>query len=171
GSRELVIISQSLGGRLSIEFLTHLERSSRPAKLDKIVVFLMAAAVPIELDQLIAEATRNADEIVVLHSIHDKVLRRWFRLGQTVAREGRWPEAVGYAGRPGSPPWSFDRGMNGYDHGDYWDDPGACEAIGERLQAYFPGIAFRANFERENKLPQHELVEAPPLPLWAIGQL
>lgn len=152
GPRELVIIAHSLGCRLTLEFLRNLDRKRRPARLEKIVVILMAAAVPCDMDDLLGAARANADEVVVLHSSEDKVLRRWFRLGETAAREGTLPEAIGYKGNPTEPPWSYERRMKGYDHGDYWTSPPTVEAVAERLEAYFPDIKFRKDLARENHM-------------------
>jgi hypothetical protein len=46
-------------------------------------------------------------------------------MGETLAREGWMPEAVGHLGRPGSA-WTESHAMvrsdgHGYGHGDYWD--------------------------------------------------
>lgn len=141
--RQLVIVAHSLGCRVTLELLRHLDRASRPARIEKIVVILMAAAVPTELEDLLSAAHSNADEIIVLHSQDDTVLQRWFRLGQTVAREGRFPEAVGLAGNPMVPPWSFERRMQGYDHGDYWGGAATADLIGERLSLAFADIHYR----------------------------
>lgn len=161
GPRELVIVAHSLGCRLTLEFLSRLNR--RPPRLQKIVVILMAAAVPVEQSNLIAQATVNADEVTVLHSKDDRVLRRWFRLGQTVAGEGRWPEAIGSHGNPGIPPWSGARSMLGYDHGDYWLGDATADAIAERLQTNFPGLRFRIGLNRAHRLPTRSTLDETTL--------
>lgn len=158
GSHELVIVAHSLGCRLTLEFLRHLNRLERPDRLQTVVVVLMAAAVPVELDELFEAAHHNADQIVVLHSTDDKVLRRWFRLGQTVAGEGRFPEATGYAGNPHTPTWFFEKQMVGYDHGHYWSRVGTADVIGTQLEAIFSDITYRAP-PRESR----EMCELPPL--------
>ena len=159
GSRELVIIAHSLGCRVTLEFLRHLDRADRPPRLERVVVMLMAAAVPTELNDLYDAARQNADEIVVLHSTDDTVLRRWFRLGQTVAREGRFPEALGYAGNPRVPPWSYQQQMVGYDHGDYWLSSPTADVIGAQLQAYFPDVTYRAPEFRPRRLSERPLLD------------
>lgn len=159
GSRELVIIAHSLGCRVTLEFLRHLDRSARPPSLEKVVVVLMAAAVPTDLDDLLAAARRNADEIVVLHSTEDKVLRRWFRLGQSVAGEGRFPEALGHAGNPHEPPWFYHQQMTGYDHGDYWSGTPTADVIGNQLDALFPDVTYRTNAVPSFALAERSLLD------------
>jgi hypothetical protein len=116
GAAELVIVAQSLGCRLTLEMIAALAGSGRPAGLTKLVLVLMAAAVPSDMDALISCAKSYADEVVVLHSEHDRALKKWFRLGQSFTGEGLLPEAVGFRGNPLTPPWSFERRMRGYDH-------------------------------------------------------
>jgi pimeloyl-ACP methyl ester carboxylesterase len=161
GPRELVIVAHSLGCRLTLEFLSQLRQ--RPSRLKKLVVILMAAAVPVEQSALIAQATANADEVTVLHSKDDRVLRRWFRLGQTVAREGRWPEAIGSHGKPGVPPWTTARFMVGYDHSDYWGGDATADAVAERLQTNFPALRFRIGLDRSHELPTRATLDETAL--------
>lgn len=161
GPREWVIVAHSLGCRLTLEFLAHF--SPRPRQLQKIVVILMAAAVPVEQSALIERARANADEITVLHSKDDKVLRRWFRFGQTVAGEGRWPEAIGSLGKPGVPPWSSVRSMLGYDHGDYWVGNATADAVAERLQTNFPELRFRIGLDHAHRLPARSMLDETDL--------
>jgi len=155
---EIVIVAHSLACRLTLEFLRHLDRASRPPRLKKVVAILMAAAVPSDMSDLIAAARRNADEIIVLHSKDDKVLRKWFRRGQTAAREGWFPEAIGFEGNPHDPPWSYHQPMAGYDHGDYWKSRSTADVIGKQLSAYFPDVTYRAA-----DLRRPEIYERPTL--------
>jgi pimeloyl-ACP methyl ester carboxylesterase len=152
GPRQLVIVAHSLGCRLTLEFLSKLNRATRPRRLKKVIAILMAPAVPVELQDLIEAARSNADELIILHSEDDKVLKRWFRLGQTVAREGRFPEAIGLAANPRNPPWSYHQRMHGYDHGDYWTGQQTADVIGEQLGKYFSDIAFRASGMRAARM-------------------
>lgn len=171
GPRKLVIIAHSLGCRLTLEFLKHLDKSSRPRRLKKVTAILMAPAVPTELNELVAAAKDNADQIIVLHSTEDKVLKRWFRLGQTVALEGRFPEAIGYAGNPHTPPWSFEKRMTGYDHGDYWTNQSTSDVIGQQLSRLYADITYRPRGGRDtSKLDRSMLNEATYLPEYSLPQ-
>jgi hypothetical protein len=163
GSAQLVLVAHSLGSRVVMEFLRGMERANRPATLRSIVVILMAAAVPTHLDNLMAAAHQNADYVVVLHSTEDTVLRRWFRLGQTVAGEGSFPEALGHAGNPHHPPWSHERRMLGFDHGDYWADRSTADVIGEQLQAFFPDVTYRPAALPRSTLPNRSLLDETAL--------
>ncbi|MBR2270644.1 DUF726 domain-containing protein [Sphingobium sp.] len=172
GSRELVIVAHSLGCRVTLEFLKRLDRASRPAMLEKVVVVLMAAAVPTHLDALFQSARDNADEIVILHSTDDWVLRSFFRVGQWLAGEGKLPEALGHAGNPRTPPWSFDQQMVGYGHGDYWTEAVTADVIGERLTSYFTDIDYRVPIGRTHRLAERpSLGQTGFLPEFGIGGL
>lgn len=159
GSRELVIIAHSLGCRVTLEFMSHLDRAARPPRLDKIIVMLMAAAVPTDLVDLFTAARRNADEIIVLHSTDDKILRRWFRVGQWAAGEGNFPEALGHAGNPHTPPWSFNQQMVGYDHGDYWEGLQTADVIGEQLQNYLSDVRYRPQSTRPRSILERSTLD------------
>lgn len=171
GPRQLVIVAHSLGCRLTLEFLSHLNRATRPPRLKKVIAILMAPAVPVELHDLLESARSNADSLIILHSKDDKVLKRWFRLGQTVAREGRFPEAIGFAGNPHNPPWSYHRRMQGYDHGDYWTGQPTADVIGEQLGKYFSDVAFRTSGMRPtNTHERPTLDEIGSLPEYSLAR-
>lgn len=114
---------------------------------------VMAAAVPTHLDNLMTSAHRNADSVVVVHSTDDTVLRRWFRLGQTIAREGRFPEALGYAGNPHDPPWSAHRQMLGFEHSDYWSGKSTADIIGAQPQVLFLDVVYGAQVYQREPIP------------------
>lgn len=163
GCEEMVVVAHSLGCRVALEFLKRLSHDVRPAKLKKIAVILMAAAVPSNLHELLRVTKDNADYLAVLHSQDDAVLRRWFRLGQTAAGEGNFPEAVGLRGEPRSS-WSFDQQMRGFDHGDYWKSAETAEVIGLQLEKILDGLLFWPDKCRESYLPIRDLGGAPSLP-------
>lgn len=121
-------VAHSLGCFLTLETIAELRRLESEVIIDK--VMLMAAAVPVgycdmSLPDGYFKPVGNDTLEKVLYSQDDKVLKRYFQLGQAVA--GRLPEwgkrAVGYSGGPGSgvgERWSSAKYLEGYDHGDYW---------------------------------------------------
>lgn len=160
GAAELVFVAHSLGCRLALEMAAELMRSGRPAGLRKLVLILMAAAVPTDLKDLIAEAKTTVDELVVLHSDRDRALKIFFPLA--TARSGS--EAVGYRGNPTAPAWSFSQQMDGYDHEHYWRDARTIDVLAERLQFYFPDLVFRQGIDRENTLGMSPFLSASDMP-------
>jgi hypothetical protein len=73
-----------------------------------------------------ADAVRKVTRKFVLHSTNDLVLKLLFPSGQTAAREGLMPEAVGLHGGPDMA-WS-GRGDTGLGHSGYWAHPSAAPA-------------------------------------------
>lgn len=157
GAEELVIVAHSLGCRVALELASRLTRCDRPAGLRRVILFLMAAAVPTELDDLIGKASNNSDAVFVLHSLADWVLWSWFRLGQTAALEGMMPEAVGRRGNPDSPKWTDQRAMVGYGHGDYWPGDGTADFICEKLREHLSDVVLRRDPDRMHTLPARDL--------------
>ncbi len=136
--------SHSLGARLVLEALVHLDRRAR-------MVCLMAGAI--DRDCLVAEyakATSMADQIFVLSSHNDSVLRVAFPIGDAISDvfdrgRGFMEQALGYDGPP-SPadppvvaPWQIPDADN-YAHGSYL--PPTDAARWTRV-ADFVGRAFR----------------------------
>jgi hypothetical protein len=128
----LCIVGHSLGCRVIADLLAGL--AARPTPINVVVdrVALMAAAVPVahvdsggDLRRGI-QATRG---VCILYSTSDTVLHYAFPPGQTAARDGWFPTAVGRFGDPASA-WTRRQPMagekGGYGHGDYW--PGAESA-------------------------------------------
>jgi pimeloyl-ACP methyl ester carboxylesterase len=163
GAGELVLVAHSLGSRVVMECLRYLEPAVRPGTLKSVVVILMAAAVPTHLDALIAAAHRNSDRIIILHSADDRVLKRWFKVGQTAAFEGWMPEAIGHAGNPHNPPWAHQERMMGYDHGDYWTEAATADVIGHQLQSALPNVLYRPSGSRANFLQVRGFLEEAAL--------
>jgi len=128
---ELVVIAHSLGCRLVLEALKHIDRPPPNLRL-----ILMAAAVPTHLmktgkrlgDLLRApkafSGNRRWVHAHVLYSGFDGVLRFVFPLGESLVLQ-EWhalPEAVGLHGGPDDGPWSDAVPMGFYLHGSYWKD-------------------------------------------------
>jgi pimeloyl-ACP methyl ester carboxylesterase len=125
-------VGHSLGCRLVLEAARNL-RGNAKVRVDTIL--LMAAAVPeglCEGDR--AYTTPVARRELVLHSSADTVLRRWFRVGQRMARfrgelspgPNRGP--VGLSGQPRAR-WNGQLDSCGLDHGEYWTAPYSIKHI------------------------------------------
>jgi pimeloyl-ACP methyl ester carboxylesterase len=101
-SAHINLIAHSLGCRLVLELLqSYATEWNRKPVFENI--FLMAPAVPVFLLEHLSRLSRGpsmAKRVVVMCSERDMVLRGLFPLGQTVAREGVLPEAVGTRGNP-----------------------------------------------------------------------
>jgi hypothetical protein len=163
---ELVILAHSLGCRLTLEMLKLMHAQGRPLNLSRLVVILMAAAVPvqhIEDEGRLNSALGLADTTVVLHSEDDNILASFFGLGQTIAGDGWFPEAVGLRGAPQPGSWTRSERMQAFDHGDYWAELDTAALIatvlGFSARRHDAGIPLAAR----KLLRGHRLVEAPLL--------
>jgi len=122
-AQSLSFFSHSLGARLALEAVTHLDRRAR---------MLCLAAAAINRDCLTAEyrsAAANADLIFLLASHSDTVLQLAFPMGDPISNilhhdHAFFGAALGYEGPP-SPadppvafPWQIQDGY-GYKHGSY----------------------------------------------------
>ncbi len=140
-------MAPSLGCRLVLETLLSFHSAGRPANLKRLIVILMAAAVPIEHfapGGRLHPTLQVADVIVVLHSDADTVLSRFFGIGQTLAGDGRFPEAVGLRGYPRGTSWTRAQQMRAFDHSDYWKEMETaelvCRVLGFSIRASDSGI-------------------------------
>jgi len=117
-------LSHSLGGRVVLEAVTHLERRARE-------VCLTAPAVDDDClgTAQYSAARANADRVSVLASTSDKVLRLAYPVGDFISdvlydHDSPWRLALGYHGPR---PLGLDHvapaqipAAQGYDHGDYF---------------------------------------------------
>lgn len=122
-AQSLSFFSHSLGARLTLEAVTHLDRRAR---------MLCLAAAAINRDCLTAEyrsAAANTDSIFLLASHNDTVLRLAFPVGDPISNvlhhdHAFFGAALGYEGPPppAAPPvafpWQIQDGY-GYGHGSY----------------------------------------------------
>ena len=136
--------SHSLGARLVLEALVHLDRRER-------MVCLMAGAI--NRDCLLTEyafATNMADQIFILASHNDSVLRVAFQIGDPISNvldhdHGFFQKALGYDGPPSPadapvvPPWQIPDAAN-YGHGSYLPSADVARWV---PVANFIGRAFR----------------------------
>lgn len=122
GAASFSFLSHSLGARLVLEAIKHLDRPARS-------VTLTAAAIKRDcLSGEYASAFSNADLIAVLASRNDQVLKLAFPVGDSFmslfSRDRAPPQfALGYEGPPQAigttvPPWQIPDNA-GYDHADY----------------------------------------------------
>ena len=133
---EVVFVAHSLGCRLVLEALAVLsKRGFRTSS--KIDLILMAAAVPTDfVDQSghLSPAINFVARKVAVYSYNDKVLRKWFPIGQAWS-DDKSPddvEAIGLYGKPNLI-WNELKPNNHLDHGDYWKSPSVANIISSHL--------------------------------------
>ena len=159
GLIHLYLIAHSLGSRLVIELLHALAAALSP-QVKLAGVCLMAAAVPVSKVQAGGELHEAAllTRSHILYSPGDSVLHFGFPLGETVAGDAFWPEAVGRYGRPLAQ-WSYSKLMMysstiKYGHHDYWKKGETAQPIAQFLD---PSMA--------KDLPEAELpMHLTPIP-------
>lgn len=155
-------VGHSLGCRLVLETIADLARNGGP-HVGK--VCLMAAAVPIfkvQEDGPLADAMTYAEQVGILYSDNDPVLRYAFPPGQTLARgdEGFFPTALGlYGPVPGVPGKLDPFHIGGARHGDYWGNsqkpPSGLAA--DRIAEFFKFATWeRSVGERRSETAQRE---------------
>jgi len=144
---ELVFVCHSLGCRLLLETITRLHQAGRLDILARTSVFLMAAAIPVNIveSQACRDALSECRRADIFHSFSDWVLRWTFPVGErNVPGAPPGPaEAVGLKGRPRDGLWRKASKMSGYDHGAYW----TSEVVPYRIALAF-GEAERRPMER-----------------------
>jgi len=133
---QLSFVAHSLGSLVVLETVKLL----RVARANIAVhdVLLMAAAVPegfCVAGEAYGELAGPEANEVALYSLDDRVLKRYFQVGQEIA--DRLPDnrrrAVGRTGGPGAgrgQRWSAAVHLNGFGHGDYWKKRESLEKIG-----------------------------------------
>ena len=178
GECELILIGHSLGCRFILEALHELGNSKKTLSIKKLLVFLMAPAVPVGMVDTSGPLGKTVNDefykIGVLYSPHDSVLSGPFRIGQTAARrfpkpargrnEGFFPEAVGFLGGP-EKTWDKPKLAHGYDHGEYWYERNSAKYLASFLERpthreveYRPSVRFRRLYRR--LAPQHRRTAA-----------
>jgi len=118
---ELHFISHSLGGRVVLETLKEFLLGTKSPVIVR-SISLMAGAVPVHMAgnaKELLNAALLANKRQVLFSASDLVLMIAFRLGETVALEGFFPEAVGSFGNPAKMSQQ-QHNLKGYEHWNYW---------------------------------------------------
>jgi len=162
GPMEMSFVGHSLGCRVVLELLA-LWTGGMPPSIRLATVVLMAAAVLVKhVDQggqLRAAATLSDDELV-LSSRGDPVLHWAFPLGETVAREGFFPTAVGRFGGP-QQTWKaslpmFDSGKP-YTHGSYWPGNESANAVATALGGAPPRMLATAGISENTRAPENSV--------------
>ncbi len=152
GLMEISFVAHSLGCRLVLETLRELDdlQRAQPApglKLQRVV--FMAGAVPtfyLEPRRPLHSAVRSFGvKTKSLFSDDDRVLRRYFPIGQSLAGEGFFPVALGrrpWQGSTNVSPAMEQKDNPGADHSDYWgagsDKPDALTLAAEEVRAFIP---------------------------------
>lgn len=144
---EFVLVGHSLGCRVVMEALAAMATrpGGQPQKLKRLIVILMAAAVPVfmlEQGGRLNAALEMADAVYYLHSQFDFVLSDLFPVGQTFAGEGWFPKAVGLYGEPAHLRCA-PRDMQPLNHSDYWDSESVARQLCTLLNVPVLGSARR----------------------------
>jgi pimeloyl-ACP methyl ester carboxylesterase len=128
---QITLVTHSLGGRVALELLKLAAADAGNHFRPQVnVLCMMAAAVmvsAVEPAGYLGPAARLPNRTAALYSQYDDVLKFGFPVGETAAREGFFPTAVGHGGDP-SMLWNArpDMGLYRYGHSSYW--PGAESA-------------------------------------------
>ena len=128
GFKQIDIVAHSMGCRVTLELLRHLERV--PGVLVRRVVFMAGAVPTFMFEPEEVHGLRSALDVVAsagalsLFSPADNVLSVAFPLGQTLggSGEGLLPTALGHGMLCGTglPPHLMQNQVPGADHSDYW---------------------------------------------------
>jgi pimeloyl-ACP methyl ester carboxylesterase len=152
--QQVIMVAHSLGCRVLLSALKELDE--RPGPQIK-AVYLMAAAVPIyECEGTGTYAKREWRPVqIVLHSLMDTVLGRWFRGGEAweAGTRLRGRKAVGHTGLPGGSRWNL-RLETRYDHGFYWCSNKVAGEVATAVKAYSNTAIAAA---RRSERPSHKL--------------
>jgi hypothetical protein len=173
GPVELFLVCHSLGNRVAMELLLSLAQHASA----HVVVrgsCLMGAAVPVPMVGARLSRAAALARTQTLYSAADWVLHWAFPLGESLAREGWMPEAVGHLGHPASA-WTESHAMvrtdgHGYRHSDYWNGKEVAGHVARLLGVALPQALARhavlarslpeAGSSNERRLPGRELAGA-----------
>ncbi len=134
GPVEIHLIAHSLGNRVALEMLRAFD-ATNPNVIFR-SISMMAAAVPVPMVSNggdLWDTWTIVKRSQVLCSISDRVLYLAFPIGETTAREGFFPEAVG---RFGNPPgaWNKNLPLSDYSHGSYWPNAATAPFLASFLE-------------------------------------
>jgi pimeloyl-ACP methyl ester carboxylesterase len=159
---EVILIGHSLGCRLILEAVTHIQQRAPRWKVPAIL--LMAAAVPesaVELGGALRAGVEFCPYRFALFSHRDWVLWGCFPAGQLLAGDGGpTPKAVGWRGGPEGC-WT-GRQRTQLFHGEYWDN-----------EVTTPNVARLFGKATPHRLPSFPIVpwvlaQPPVLPAWQL---
>jgi len=167
---EITLLAHSLGCRVALELLDSYAMTSRTAAPQFPVVVLMAAAIPTYFFDDLVRLWRGAllpRQTMVFFSARDPVLTGPFRVGQTIAREGVFPKAVGATGRPLLGFWTHVVPTRNR-HSGYFSDPTTAahiaQSFGQAAPKYLPSLDETfAKLQQPRTLPELVLDSRSPL--------
>jgi pimeloyl-ACP methyl ester carboxylesterase len=131
---EIHLIAHSLGNRVALEMLNAFDATNQRVIFRSIS--MMAAAVPVSMVSNGGHLWNSwliVSRCQALCSISDWVLHFAFPAGETAAREGFFPEAVGRFGNP-SGTWNKNLPMSDYGHGSYWPNTATAPFLASFLE-------------------------------------
>ena len=146
---EFIFIAHSLGCRVVLQTVRALAQAGIAGANRIPAICLMAAAVPTYMVEYLSQywwAAHYPTQSFVLYSRKDFVLKAFFPPGQTFAREGHWPEAVGRWGQPAQVWTARDETMLG--HTEYYASPVTTSHL---LRLF--GVATAKNLPEFHPLP------------------
>jgi len=160
-------VGHSLGCRLVLETIIDLAQNGGP-HVGK--VCLMAAAVPnfkVKAHGSLADALAYAQQVGILHSDKDPVLRYAFPPGQTLASgdEGFFPSALGLHGPSPDVPGKLDPfHIDGAHHGDYWgnSERAPSEIAADRIAEFFKFAPWARSVGNPQGGPEQREASADP---------
>jgi len=161
GQAEITLLAHSLGCRVALELLDSYAILPGAAAPQFPVAILMAAAIPTYFFEDLVRLWRGAllpQETVVLFSASDPVLTGAFRAGQTLAREGVFPKAVGATGRPLLGFWTHVVPTRNH-HSAYFDDPTTATQIAQSFGQAAPKSLMTLDMPSEKLEPPKILTE------------
>jgi esterase/lipase superfamily enzyme len=170
-TQRFVVVAHSLGNRVLLGAIAALKITGAINRV--LSICLMAPAVRVDKVGVggFGLSRDDAFQSLVLYSGSDRVLQLAFPVGQTAARDGFFPQAVGHAGQPAEA-WTSTVSCQGYGHGDYWT--GAGKAKKPKIQ-YLPADTplnrdlVASNLTEGNNFSigqiAHHLNASTPLPL------
>jgi hypothetical protein len=128
----------------------------------------MAAAVPTQLLDVggkLDKSTLAADEVYILHSEKDQVLSVLiFGVGETLAGEGLFPQAMGRRGEPKSV-IGIRKDMAPFGHNDYWKSRATAELICSLLDIPISALARQKPITTRGILPFGRDIPSQPVQL------
>ncbi|MCX6829895.1 MAG: DUF726 domain-containing protein [candidate division Zixibacteria bacterium] len=149
GGQEIVFVAHSLGCRLVFETVGELIKAGHLKLAFNAKLCLMGAAVPVYMllppDSPFMPVIVNTGRQAVFYSTNDTTLRWFFPSGQTVAREGFFPVAIGLEGGPQGV-WKGQSENTWLRHSEYWGN----EDIWQSFKLFLGDQKFRKFPERRN---------------------
>jgi hypothetical protein len=163
---DIYLIAHSLGNRLLLELLQEFVSGGLPLGVQVKGICMMAAAVPVSAVRPSGDlhGAAGLSPAVVLFSPGDIVLSAGFALGESLAFDAAWPEAVGLHGLPVMQ-WPNRKAMKygpnknkEYNHPDYWLKAETCDPVASFLDSNPPKTLSEAAISSYSPQPPNVLV-------------